>query len=626
MRALSHLNKYFWHYKWQFVLGFIFIVASNLFGIYAPKLVREAFDLLKESLVAYESGNFDAYEMRLPESIKIIFDAFGLSEERFQNISTKERLAQAASTVALILAGLYLAVSIVKGIFLFFMRQTIIITSRLIEFDLKNEVYGHYQQLSLAFYRRNNTGDLMNRISEDVSKVRMYVGPAIMYTINLVVLMVLAIWAMLAVNVELTLYVLMPLPILSISVYYVSKLINERSEKVQRQQSRLSTMVQEAFSGIRVIKAYNRQKSTQAEFATACNNYKVQQLRLVKVDALFMPAIILLIGLSTIITIYVGGLKAISGEITFGNIAEFVIYVNMLTWPFASVGWVTSLVQQASASQKRINEFIETRPEIVGGNHTPDKISGKIVFDHVYFTYPDSGIEALRGISFEVDRGQTLAIIGRTGSGKSTIANLIVRNYDAVAGQILIDDHGIETFNLNLLRDYMGYVPQDVFLFSDTIGNNIGFSLDRPDMQAEKIRDAAKNAHVLSNIDEFPKGFDTMLGERGINLSGGQKQRVSIARALASDPAIYIFDDCLSAVDTQTEEVILDNLKQITRNSTTVLISHRVSTVKLADLIIVLDQGQIIERGTHRELLKQQGAYAELHEKQLLEEKKEVLK
>ncbi|MFT5595969.1 MAG: ATP-binding cassette subfamily B multidrug efflux pump [Flammeovirgaceae bacterium] len=624
MRALAHLNQYLWQYKWHLVLGTLFIVLSNLFGIYAPVLIREAFDLVTETMAAYRGDSVSDYSIQLPESVALINDIFGLDSSVFSNINEKSSLAELITRLSLILAAIYLGISLLKGVFLFFTRQTIIVMSRLIEFDLKNEVFDHYQKLSLAFYRRNNTGDLMNRISEDVSQVRMYLGPAIMYSINLVVLAVLAIGAMLRVNIELTLYVLLPLPLLSISIYYVSKLINQRSEKVQRQQSRLSTLTQEAFSGIRVLKAYNRQNFIQKDFTKECNTYKVLSLSQVKVDALFMPAIILLIGLSTIITIYVGGIKAIQGEISIGNIAEFVIYVNMLTWPFASVGWVTSLVQRAAASQERINEFLHTEPEIANPKKEQDNISGKIEFNHVSFVYPDSGIEALQDVSFTVSKGSTLAIIGRTGSGKSTIANLICRNFDVTKGQLLVDSKPIESLNLESLRNSIGYVPQDVFLFSDTIANNIGFGLNPEDVGPEIVEQAAENAHVKHNIDDFQRKFETILGERGINLSGGQKQRVSIARAIAREPDILIFDDCLSAVDTETEEIILGNLRKIMEGKTTLLISHRVSTVKMADQIIVLDHGKVIEKGSHEDLLALDGEYRDLYQKQLLEEKKTV--
>lgn len=622
MKALAHLNKYLWRYKWQLVWGTLFIIASNLFGIYAPRVIREAFDLITEALKLYQEGVDVAGNLELPESLAVIAGWIGADINTFHGLSSKEELAAAITTLSLLLGGLYLLVSLFKGLFLFFTRQTIIIMSRLVEFDLKNEIFDHYQSLSLAFYRRNNTGDLMNRISEDVTKVRMYLGPAIMYSINLVVLAVLAISAMISVNAELTMYVLLPLPVLSVSIYYVSRLINERSEKVQAQQSYLSTLVQEAFSGIRVLKAFNREGAARDHFQKECNNYKVKALDQVKVDALFMPAIILLIGLSTILTIYIGGLKAINGEITIGNIAEFVIYVNMLTWPFASVGWVTSLVQQAAASQERINEFLHTEPEIQSPEVPPVAIKGDVVFDKVSFVYPDSGIVALRDVDFHISPGQTLAIIGHTGSGKSTVANLLCRNFDPTQGEIRIDGKPLHSLHLTSIRSQIGYVPQDVFLFSDTIGNNIAFGVDEDMAERALIEQAAKDAYVAHNIEDFPKGYDTVLGERGINLSGGQKQRISIARALARKPQILIFDDCLSAVDTQTEEVILGNLKKAMKGRTTLLISHRVSTVKMADTILVMEDGKIVERGDHGGLLAQGGAYASLHELQLLEDKK----
>src|SRR5690554_1585056 len=413
MKALAHLNKYLFLYKWRLILGVLFIIASNVFAIYAPRLVREAFDLISRALQTYQSGAVDDFSVTLPDAIAMIYRWAGMDPTTLQSADSLPELAALITKLALMLAVLYFVVAIFKGVFLFFTRQTIIVTSRLIEFDLKNEIFDHYQKLSLSFYRRNNTGDLMNRISEDVTFVRMYLGPAIMYSINLVVLSVLAVGAMISVNAELTLYVLLPLPILSVSIYYVSRMINQRSAKVQKQQSRLSTLVQETFSGIRVLKAYNRQRATKDNFAEESNRYKAMTLDLVKVEALFMPSIILLIGLSTILTIYVGGVKAIAGEITIGNIAEFVIYVNMLTWPFASIGWVTSLVQRAAASQTRINEFLQTEPEIQNHKETPDDIRGEIVFDNVSYLYSDSGIEALKNVSFEIPVGQTLAIIGR---------------------------------------------------------------------------------------------------------------------------------------------------------------------------------------------------------------------
>lgn len=623
MKALSHLNKYFARYKWHMLLGTLFIVCSNVFAVYAPQVVRGAFDLLKESLEQYGTmGDGDSATMRLPDAVQLIYKVTGFSDSGTVTTEGKSELADMIIRLSIILAVLYFVLAVFKGIFLFFTRQTLIVMSRHIEYDLKNEIFDHYQLLDLSFYKRNSTGDLMNRISEDVSRVRMYLGPAIMYTINLLVLFILAISAMLSVNVELTLYVLTPLPVMSILIYYVSTIINKKSERVQAQQSKLSTLTQEAFSGIRVLKAFNKTHFYSENFNDECRDYKEKQLDLVRVNALFMPTIILLIGLSTMLTIYVGGMMVINGEggITVGNIAEFVIYVNMLTWPFAAVGWVTSLVQRAAASQERINEFLNQSPAIHNTNPNRTPVAGKIEFKNVTFRYPDTGITALKDISFVVYPGQTLAVMGRTGTGKSTIANLICRLFDADSGNILIDDTDIADLNLHDLRQGIGYVPQDVFLFSDTIANNIGFGLDDPNAEMDRIEQAAKNADVLANIQGFRKSFDTVLGERGITLSGGQKQRVSIARAIAKDPNILIFDDCLSAVDTETEENILNNLKEIMKGKTAVITSHRVSSVKNADQIIVLDKGQIAESGNHESLLALNGLYADMYQIQLAEE------
>ncbi|MDG1271756.1 MAG: ABC transporter ATP-binding protein, partial [Flavobacteriaceae bacterium] len=492
------------------------------------------------------------------------------------------------------------------------------VMSRLIEFDLKNAIFDQYQRLSLGFYKRNNTGDLMNRISEDVSKVRMYLGPAVMYTLNLGVLIVLVVYEMVSIDLELTLYSLLPLPFMSMGIYYVSSIINKRSDAVQFQQSKLSTIVQETMSGIRVLKAYHREEYSTQNFQSESDGYKVKVLDLVKIEALFMPIIVLLVGLSTILTIYIGGMKVINGQLALGAIFQFVFYVNMLTWPFASVGWVTSLVQKAEASQARINEFLDEVPEIMNEADARSEIRGEITFDRVGFTYPESGTAALKDVSFTIRPGETLAIIGRTGSGKSTLANLISRQFEATSGQILVDGKLIREVNLSDLRSSIGAVPQEVFLFSESIKNNIAFGLD--DVDQPRIEKAAKMADVHQNIVDFPLGYDTLLGERGINLSGGQKQRISIARAIIKEPKILIFDDCLSAVDTATEEVILSNLKVIMKDKTSVIISHRVSSIKHADKIIVLDQGQVIEAGTHEQLIDTKGAYFELYQKQLLEE------
>lgn len=622
MKHLSYLNKYFLRYKTRLVLGLIFIICTNLFAIISPKIVEYAFDLLSEATLNFNAAE-TGEQLQAPATLSIV-DKYAPYLASWFSFDTKEQYLKSIGLLTLLLGGVYLLMALIKGVFLFFTRQTIIIMSRLIEFDLKNEIYKQYQRLSMVFYKRNNTGDIMNRISEDVGKVRMYLGPAIMYTINLSVLFILAIFAMLKVNVELTLYVLAPLPIMSYSIYKVSNTINRKSEYVQRQQSALSTFVQEAFSGIRVLKAYNRINNSTNDFTNACEDYKVRSLNLVKVDALFHPIIILLIGLSTIITIYIGGVKVLAGEISIGVVASFVIYVNMLTWPFAAVGWVTSLVQRAAASQERINEFLKLEPEITNASNPLNFTSGDITFNKVSYTYPDSGITALNNISFTIPKGETVAIIGKTGSGKTTIAHLITRQYDPSSGSVSINNQAINQIDLSELRQQIGYVPQDVFLFSDSIANNIGFGLDLNADNDTKIMKAAKDADVYKNIMNFKNGFNTILGERGITLSGGQKQRVSIARAIVKEPNILIFDDCLSAVDTATEEKILASLKSIMENKTSLIISHRVSTIKHANNIIFIENGEIAEQGTHTELLEKQGLYYELFQKQLLEDEKTI--
>ena len=556
-------------------------------------------------------------ELKIPDSIDRLASIFNISLSDVGNISDHSSLGTALISLAVLLAIIYILLYAIKGGFLFMTRQTIIVMSRLIEYDLKNEIYDQYQQLHLGFYKRNNTGDLMNRISEDVSKVRMYLGPAVMYTLNLVVLIVLVVYEMTAIDLELTLFSLLPLPLMSVGIYYVSSIINKKSELLQHQQSALSTMVQENISGIRVVKAYHREVQSILRFQEESDTYKSRALGLVKVEALFMPIIVLLVGLSTILTIYIGGLKVIEGNLDLGAIFAFVFYVNMLTWPFASVGWVTSLVQKAEASQKRINEFLNQEPAIINRTQESLEITGKICFKNVHFTYPDSGIKAIQNMNFCIEPGQTLAVIGRTGSGKSTLVSLMARQYDPDHGTIMLDGEDISTINLHAFRKSIGYVPQEVFLFSESISDNIGFGLDNPSI--EQIENAAKAADVHHNIMDFPKGYDTMLGERGINLSGGQKQRISIARAIITSPDILIFDDCLSAVDTETEEHILDHLKEIMKGKTSVIVSHRVNSVKHADKIIVLDNGRIIEEGSHDQLIDEEGVYSDLYHKQLLE-------
>ncbi len=591
MKELFSLNSYLYKYKYRLLLGVLFVTLSNWFGVFPAQIIRLAFDLVNDSINNYHL--FAGFERQT-----ILYTLFG--------------------KIVFLFGLIIFMVAVIKGIFMFFMRQTIIVVSRLIEYDLKNNIYAQYQRLSLAFYRRNNTGDLMNRVSEDVSRVRMYIGPAIMYTINLIVLFVLVISTMISVNPLLTLYSLLPLPFLFFAIYYVQNIINMKSEKIQEQLSTLTTTVQETFSGVRVIKAYVREKQLAERFADESETYRSKSMELFKVQAVFFPTVLALIGISTLLTVYIGGREVIRGSITAGNIAEFIVYVNILTWPVTSVGWVTSLVQRAAASQKRINEFLNLSSEIKNPSLEPFPIKGKIQFNQVHFTYPDTGIEALKGISFEIKEGETLAIVGRTGSGKTTIANLISRMFDVDKGTITIDNQDIKTVNLNDLRGQMGMVPQEVFLFSDSIKNNIAFGLK--EASDESIMEAAKLADIYDNIIHFENGFETRVGERGITLSGGQKQRVSIARALLKKPKILVFDDALSAVDTQTEEAILANLAVIMKGRTNILISHRVSTVKNANHILYLDAGTIVEQGTHDNLLSLKGAYYELYQKQLLEE------
>jgi ATP-binding cassette subfamily B multidrug efflux pump len=587
VKPLWRLNKYLFKYKGLILLGIVFTVISNIFVIIPAQLVRLAIDYVVESFSIYKP-----------------LEQGGMGEQA-QDIFLK---------FVVVFGVLILVMALLRGVFLFFIRQTLIIMSRKAEYDMKNEIFDHYQKLPLSFYRQNSTGDLMARITEDVSRVRMYLGPAIMYGLNLLILFPLVISYMITVNPMLTLYALLPLPVLSLSIYYVNNMINERSEKIQRSLSELSTFVQEAFSGIRVLKAFVRESDSANDFATASEDYKVKSIRLTRVNALFFPIIMALVGISTIITVYAGGLQVISGEIGYGVIAEFILYVNMLTWPVTSLGWVTSIVQRAAASQTRINEFLDEKSELLSTDDIKVAISGTVEMENVSFVYPDSGINALKNVSFKIKAGQTLGIIGTTGSGKSTIANLLMRMYDPNSGVIKVDGNAIDSHSISDLRRQIGYVPQDVFLFSDSIGNNIAFGIEESDPKI--IEQAAKDADVYQNIVDFPKGFETMLGERGITLSGGQKQRVSIARAIAKEPKILILDDCLSAVDTKTENVILTALKNIMMNRTSIIISHRVSSAKLADQIIVLDDGEVIERGNHESLMKQKGVYAELYEKQ----------
>jgi len=595
LKELAYLNKYFLKYKYHLLAGILCITLSNVFAIVPAQMVRHAIDMV--------SGAQEIYPL---------FEGFELQEEFYGEYGF----------MTLFYGGLIILMALIRGLFLFLMRQTTIVMSRLIEYDLKNEIYQHYQALPVSFYRKNNTGDLMARISEDVSKVRMYLGPGVMYSINLVVNFVLVIGYMLTVNVKLTFYALLPLPILSISIYYINTLINKRSEEIQRSLSQISTFVQEAFSGIRVIKAFAREGDSLSRFRVESEAYRDKSLRLTLVNSLFFPLMVGLIGISTILTVYVGGLEVIRGTITAGNIAEFIIYVNLLTWPVTALGWVSSIIQRAAASQKRINEFLSIQSDIVSLKDLRKPIKGNIAFENVSFRYADGKEDVLKKVSFEVGSGQSLAILGNTGSGKSTIANLICRLFDATEGRITIDGQDIRDYNIHHLRGHVGFVPQDVFLFSESIRNNIAFGFDN--ISEDRILEAAKNADLYNTLMDFPKGMDTVLGERGITLSGGQKQRVSIARAIIREPEILLLDDCLSAVDTKTENAILNSLKEIMTERTTIIISHRVSSAKLADKIILLGNGEILESGSHEELIKLNGSYKELYEKQLKAEQQEA--
>ena len=581
MKELKYLNKYFRKYKYKVLLGVVIVACAKVFSLFTPQLIGDVVTLV-------------ANQIESP-----------VSEDTFK--------AAVRFKIILILGA-----ALATAVFTFLMRQTLINVSRYIEFDLKNEIYNHYQFLCLPFYKQNRTGDLMNRITEDVGKVRMYVGPALMYTINTITLFFVAVIYMYSKAPSLTLYTILPLPILSVSIYFLSKFIHKRSTIVQAHLSTLSSATQEIFSGISIAKAYTLEARTKNNFTQLSNSQRRKRLDLTKIQAFFYPLMLFLIGTSNLIVIYVGGMQYIDGQIKeLGTIAEFIIYVNMLTWPVASVGWVTSLIQEAEASQKRINEFLKSQPTVVNTNQFNTKILGKISFKDVHLKYVDTGIEALKGISFEIENGKTLAIIGKTGSGKSTILELIGRMYNCSDGVIEIDDKDIQKLNLYDLRNSIGYVPQDPFLFSDTINNNIKFGKD--DTSDKSVIEAAKSAVVHSNILNFSQGYETVLGERGITLSGGQKQRISMARAFIKTPRILLLDDCLSAVDNETEKEILNNLNKITKNRTTLIVSHRISSVKNADHIIVLELGKIIQQGTHNQLIGKDGYYKALYEKQLQE-------
>ncbi len=580
-KSLPYLNQYISKYKKYYLTGFLLLLFKNVFLIVPVPYIGKAINEIENALK--NSDNKDAF---------------------FQNM--------------LLYGSIIIFAPIISGIFQFFTRQTIIVASRKIEFDLKNEIFKHYEALPQSFYKMNKTGDLISRISEDVSQSRMYLGPGIMYTINLFSITILVTYQMISINSEMSLYVLIPLLILSLLIFFISKTINLKSKLVQQQLAVISSFVQDSFSGIRVIKTHHAENKIIQDYTSKTQEYKKRTISLATVNAFFFPMIVLIIGFSYLLILYIGGKKYLHGEINdIGTIAQFFIYTNLLIWPFTATGWVTSVVQRAEAAQRRINEFLQITPEIQNYNSTPSVIEGAIEFQNVSFTYNNTGIQALKSISFKIDKGKTLAILGKTGSGKTTIAELITRMYDIESGSLKIDNKNIKDLNLDSLRNNIGYVPQEAYLFSDSIKNNIGFGLNPSEITQEKIIKAAKEAVIHENITLFQKGYETILGERGVTLSGGQKQRISIARALIKAPKIYIFDDSLSAVDTETEEKILQNLAKSTQNATTIIITHRVSSAKNADYIIVLNDGETIEEGTHHDLIKKEGYYNSLFLKQL---------
>ncbi len=587
MKALRHLNKYLIHYKYLLALGTIFTIAANVFSIIPARLIKRAFELVQEGIAGYQLES-DAY---------------------LQEIWYKKLFSG-----LLTYSGLILCAAVLKGLLFFLARRTIMVVGKRVEYALKNEIYAHYQTLPLSFYRTNSTGDLMARISEDVNQVGIYLGPAIAYGLNTAAIFLMLIPYMLTINARMTLYAVFPTLLLAVATYYISNFMKNRSEEIQHKLAGLTTLVQESFSGIRVLQAFTRETGFTKVFAKACNAYKTQSLRLTAINAVFFPAAKGIISLGTVLVVFIGGQEVLKGKSAPGDIAEFVMYLNLLGWPTFAVSWINKIVQKAAASQQRINEFLQEKTPIVSEKALINPIQGRITFEKVGFIYPNSGVKALQSVTFEVAAGKSVAIIGTTGAGKSTIAHLINRLYEASSGEIKIDGIPIQDYAVPFLRQQLGYVPQDVLLFSDTLKNNITWG--KPEATHAEIIQAAKRAEIYESIQQFPKQMETMLGEKGVTLSGGQKQRIAIARALIRTPKILVLDDCLSAVDTQTESNILHSIKRTMQGSTMLLISHRVSSAQLADQILVLEAGKLVEQGTHEDLLAHGGAYYKLYKQQ----------
>ena len=608
MKHLQSLNKYFWRYRWMLILGMIFIILSNYFRILAPQVTKYVLNTVEISL-SKNNPEVSAKAVTHYDPLVSIF------------VNKLSRKDVAYKTKILYSGIILLVLALISGLFMFLMRQTIIVMSRHIEFAQKNEIFKHYQQLDTHFYKTHNTGDLMSRISEDVSRVRMYVGPAIMYIINLAATIGFSVTYMLNENKELTLYVLIPLPFLAFAIYYVNTIINRKADKIQSLLSDLTTNAQESYSGIRVIKSFVQEKAMLGFFDKNSEDYRTHSISLAKTEAIYFPSMGLLIGLSTLLTIMIGGIYVINGSISIGVIGEFIMYVLLLTFPVSAIGWTASMIQRAATSQRRINEFLHTTPSIQNPEHEKEIVlKGNIEFSHVDFIYPHTGIHAIKDFSLNIRKGEKVAIIGKTGSGKSTIAQLMLRMYDPQKGDIFYDGVSIKEIGLKTLRSQISYVPQDVFLFSDSVENNIGFGLVNP--LKEKVVEAAANAVVAREIDSFPGKYDSMIGERGVTLSGGQKQRISIARALIKEHEITVFDDCLSAVDSKTENEIISNLYQYLHQKTAVIITHRIFSLFSFDTIILLEDGAIAEQGTHQSLLEKNGLYAEMYQRQQEQDKK----